>query len=171
MRDALQRLALEGLVNVIQRRGVQISEVDLETQLQLLEIRRPIQRFSAEQAAKRATDRDRHTLRQFATQLDTSKAQPIPSRAEALSHIRTAHDLIVAASHNPFVVKTLRIVQGLSRRFWIYLLKRSDYAPAAEAHAELLRTVADGNVEAAIAASDALIDYLEAFAKKTADWH
>ena len=170
VREALQRLALEGLVNIIPRRGVQISEVDLDTQLQLLAVRRPIQNFAAEHAAKVATEADRQTLQQFADQLSATQNQTIPSRVEALAHIRTAHQLIVDACHNPFVLKTLSIVQGLSRRFWIYHLKPADYAPAAEVHAQLLRTVAAGDVAGSIAASNALIDYLEAFAKGTAHW-
>ena len=42
VREALQRLSLEGLVNIIQRRGVQITEVDAAVQLQLLKVRRVI---------------------------------------------------------------------------------------------------------------------------------
>lgn len=170
VREALQRLAIEGLVTIKQRRGIQITDVDADTQFRLLEIRRPIQNFTAEYAARRATEEDRRQLNSFADELDAALVGGPATRAQALAMVRRAHDLVVSASHNEFVVKTLRIVQGLSRRFWIYHMKREDFIPAAKLHARLLREVAKGDVDGAIAASNALIDYLEGFARQTIRW-
>ena len=56
----------------------------------------------------------------------------------------------------------MRVVQGLSRRFWIFHMKREDFNIAAELHARLLLDLANGEAVAAVAASNALVDYLEA---------
>src|SRR5687768_16722558 len=40
IREALQRLALDGLVTILPRRGILVSEINLRTQLRLLEVRR-----------------------------------------------------------------------------------------------------------------------------------
>ena len=170
VREALQRLSLEGLVNIIQRRGVQIAEVDAAIQLQLLEVRRVIQNLASVTAAQRATDNDRQAMLTFARELEVSIEEGIPSRAHALLNVSTAFDLVMKASHNPYVDKTLGIVRGVSRRFWIYHLRRNDYAQGAQYYARLLRAVAGGDADDATAASNALIDYLETFARETVDW-
>ena len=40
IREALQRLAREGLVQILPRRGVIVSEINVKTQMRLLETRR-----------------------------------------------------------------------------------------------------------------------------------
>lgn len=171
VREALQRLSLEGLVNIIQRRGVQISEVDATVQLQLLEVRRVIQNLAAVTAAQRATDDDRQVMLAFAEELEVSMGEAIPSRAQALLNVSTAFDLVMNASHNPYVDKALGLVRGVSRRFWIFHLRRNDYAQGAEHYALMLRAVAGGDADEATSASNALIGYLEDYAKGTVDWN
>lgn len=170
VREALQRLEFEGLVAIKQRRGIQITEVEPDVQLRLLEIRRPLQNFAAEYAAIRATEEDRQTMRTFGEELLEASKAPPASRPQALSAVRTAHDLVVEACHNEFSKKTMRVVQGLSRRFWIFHMKKEDFNIAAELHARLLLDVANGDTTAAIAASNALVDYLEEFARQTKEW-
>tara|TARA_Y100000385_G_C12724014_1_gene479898 strand:- start:301 stop:537 length:237 start_codon:yes stop_codon:yes gene_type:complete len=77
---------------------------------------------------------------------------------------------VVNACQNEFAQKTMRVVQGLSRRFWIFHMKREDFNIAAELHARLLLDLANGEAVAAVAASNALVDYLEAFARESKDW-
>ena len=54
IREALQRLSRDGLVNILARRGVLVSEIDLRAQLRLLEVRRELERLMARSAAERA---------------------------------------------------------------------------------------------------------------------
>jgi DNA-binding GntR family transcriptional regulator len=170
VREALQRLVAEGLVSFVPQRGVLITDVDVDVQLRLLEVRRPIQNFAVECGAERASAENRKELTQFADELDAIKAAGGANRVQILALVRKAHDLIVNVSKNEFIPKTLRVVQGLSRRFWMYYVKPEDFPPAAEIHSRLLRAVADGDAEKAVTASNALIDYLEAFARKTVRW-
>ena len=64
IREALQRLARERLVRILPRRGVIVSEIDVKSQLRLLEVRREIERLMARAAARRASADERG---QFAT--------------------------------------------------------------------------------------------------------
>ena len=169
-REALQRLAFEGLVIVRQRRGIQITEADPDAQLRLLEIRRPLQNFAAEYAATRATKADRKRMIDFAEELERTRAEMPGSRAEVLAAVRQAHELVVGACHNEFALRTMRIVQGLSRRFWIFHMRKEDFFPAADLHARLLREVAGGDAGRAVAASNALVDHLEDFAHAQKRW-
>jgi len=170
VREALQRLEIEGLVTIRERKGIQIAEVDVDTQLHLLEIRRPLQDFCAECGALRATEENRAAMRGFAGTLRAMATRPPETRTEILSAVRTAHDLVIGACHNEFASKTMRIVQGLSRRFWLFHLTRDGVAPALTLHATLLDCVAEGDAEAAVAASGALAAHLEDYARRCRSW-
>src|ERR1700761_7238151 len=59
IREALQRLARDGLVVIMPRRGILVSEINLRLQLRLLEVRRELERLMASLAAERATAEER----------------------------------------------------------------------------------------------------------------
>ena len=59
VREALQRLAREGLVRIMPRRGLLVTEVNIEKQLRMLDARREIERFLARHAAERRIDDER----------------------------------------------------------------------------------------------------------------
>ena len=170
VREALQRLQTEGLVEIKQRRGIQITAIDADIQLQLLEVRRPLQNFIAEYAAQNSNEQDRSKIRALATELKSFSKNGVPTKAQALSAIRNAHDAIVSACHNVFATKTMRIVQSVSRRFWVYHIKPDDFKEAAKLHSNLLNKIAEGDTEASVQASQALMDYLEEFARNTKSW-
>src|SRR5262249_43924072 len=62
IREALWRLARERLVTIIPHRGIIVSEINIKTQLRLLELRREIERLVAVQAARRASEAERKQL-------------------------------------------------------------------------------------------------------------
>src|SRR6202046_1952869 len=51
IREALQRLARDGLVVILPRRGILVSQINLKTQMRLLEVRRELERLMAKGAA------------------------------------------------------------------------------------------------------------------------
>ena len=65
IREALQRLAREKLIVILPRRGIMVSEVNVGTQLRLLEVRRELERLIARSAARRATDAQRQRFREI----------------------------------------------------------------------------------------------------------
>ena len=66
IREALQRLARERLVVVLPRRGIMVSDINVSTQLRLLEARRELERLIARRAARRASDAERQRFREIA---------------------------------------------------------------------------------------------------------
>ncbi|WP_244551403.1 GntR family transcriptional regulator [Bradyrhizobium sp. Rc2d] len=168
VREALQILARDGLVEIVARRGVLVSEIDLKTQLRLLEVRREIERLAARLAAVRAAPRERELFRGVATDmLDAS------TRADDLGFMRLDRQfnlLVLQAARNDFIVRTMSLIAGQSRRFWYHHYKEvADLPLAAKLHADVAAAIADGDVAAAGAASDRLMDYIEEFARKTID--
>src|SRR5271165_5416732 len=58
VREALQQLSREGLVAILPRRGVIVSEVNFRSQLELLRVRREVERLMARLAAERASKQE-----------------------------------------------------------------------------------------------------------------
>src|SRR3979490_2166991 len=73
IREALQRLARDGLVVIMPRRGIMVSEINLRLQLRLLEVRRELERLMASLAAERASPEER---REFAEGAAATLAPP-----------------------------------------------------------------------------------------------
>jgi DNA-binding GntR family transcriptional regulator len=166
IREALWRLARERLVTIIPHRGIIVSEIDIKLQLRLLELRRVVERLVAARAAKRASDPQRRRLGEIA---DGMEAAALANDDTAFMRLdREFNELTVAAARNEFASSAMSLVQGLSRRFWyLHYKEAADMPLAARLHAEVARAIARGDGEAAGRASDALVDYIEDFARAT----
>jgi len=166
IREALQRLAREKLVTVLPRRGIMVSEVNVRTQLRLLEMRREIERFIARTAARRATPEERARLLEIAAGMDAAAAAG--DRIAFMRRDGELNALSMAAARNEFAEAAMAAMAGLSRRFWfIHQRQVADLGPTAGLHAEVARAIAAGDEAAAAAAADRLMDYVEAFTRTT----
>lgn len=166
IREALQRLSRDGLVNILPRRGVLVSDIDLSAQLRLLEVRRELERLMARGAAKRATADER---KEFA---DIARGMRVAAdKEDDLAFMRLDQQfnmLIAASSRNEFAMRAMGVMHGLSRRFWYQHYKEAADLPlAARLHAEVAEAVAAQDIKQAGAASDALMNYIESFARST----
>ena len=83
---------------------------------------------------------------------------------------RALNLLVIESARNEFAAAATALMHGLSRRFWfIHWRESADLPEAARLHAALARAVAEGQPEPAAAASDRLLDYIEAFTRATLD--
>ena len=168
IREALQRLARDGLVVIMPRRGIMVSEINLRLQLRLLEVRRELERLMASLAAERASSDERH---EFADVAEAMLAAA--TKADDLTFMRLDQRfniLIATAARNEFARRSMGLMNALSRRFWYqHYQEVADLPLAAKLHAAVAQAVAQKKVKAAATASDRLIDYIEDFARKTLD--
>jgi len=166
IREALQRLARERLVRIMPRRGIVVAGVDVREQLRLLEVRREVERLMARTAARRADPAQRGRLRAVADAMDRAAADGDETAFLRLD--RELNLLVVEATRNEFAAAAMALMHGLSRRFWfIHWRQSADLPEATRAHAALARAIAEGQEEPAAAASDRLLDYIEAFTRAT----
>lgn len=166
--EALQRLAREGLVTVLPRRGIVVTEISVSDQLRLLELRREISRFIARMGARRASLEERTRLRCVAQ--DFQKAADDADAAALMRADKEFHDLFATCAHNRFACTAIDSMDALSRRFWYaHNVVSGDFPQSAKLHANIALAIAEGNEVAAVTASDALTDYLENFARGTLD--
>jgi DNA-binding GntR family transcriptional regulator len=166
IREALWRLARERLVTIIPHRGIIVSEINIKLQLRLLELRREVERLVAARAAKRASEAERCRLEEIAAGMEAAATATDDLAFMRLD--REFNELTVAAARNEFATSAMSLVQGLSRRFWyLHYREAADMPLAARLHADVARAIARGDSEEAGRASDALLDYIENFARAT----
>jgi DNA-binding GntR family transcriptional regulator len=168
IREALQRLARDGLVVIMPRRGIMVSEINLRLQLRLLEVRRELERLMASLAAERATPEER---REFAELAEAMLAAAAKADDIAFMRLDQRFNILIAtASRNEFARRSMGLMNALSRRFWYQHYQQvADLPLAAKLHAAVADAVAQKKAKAAATASDRLIDYIEDFARKTLD--
>ncbi|MGE0734089.1 MAG: GntR family transcriptional regulator [Alphaproteobacteria bacterium] len=168
IREALQRLAREKLIVILPRRGIMVSEVNVGTQLRLLEVRRELERLIARSAARRATETQRQRFREIGEGMERAA-----SGNDDVTFMRLDREfnlLMVDAAQNEFAAGAMVLVHGLSRRFWYIHYKRvADMPRSAHLHADIARGIAAEDEAAAAAAVDRHMDYVEQFTRATVD--
>lgn len=169
VREALQRLAREGLITVLPRRGILVSEFNVKSQLRMLEVRREIERLLARSAATRASGEER---RRFAALAGSMREAA--QRGDDYTFMRLDREfnaLIAGCARNEFAAKVIALMAGLSRRFWFMHHRQCDDLPvAAQRHAAVADAIAAGDAEAAARASDLLLDYIDTITRAAVDW-
>ena len=166
IREALQRLALEGLITVLPRKGILVSDLNPRNQLLVLEVRREIERLLSRAGAERANQQQRDRFTEIAQGMDRAA-----KRKDDIAFMRLDRELnrlIIEAAHNDYAARSMKLLQGLSRRFWyMHYRDAADLPLCARLHANQARAIAQGNGEAAARATDKLMDYVENFTRAT----
>ena len=166
IREALQQLAREGLITILPRKGILVSDINPRSQLLVLEVRREIERLLSRAGAERATKEQRKQLRDIAQGMD--RAAKTNDDISFMRLDRELNQLMIDASHNVYAARSMKQLQGLSRRFWyMHYREAADLPLCARLHANQAHAIAQGNGEAAARASDKLMDYVENFTRAT----
>ena len=87
-----------------------------------------------------------------------------------LAHDRKFNRLLLESARNEYATSAMKLMQGLSRRFWYAHYKESANLPeAARLHARIASAIAMGKEKLAREALDRLIDNVEAFTRAALD--
>jgi DNA-binding GntR family transcriptional regulator len=166
IREALQRLALEGLVTILPRKGILVSEINPKSQLLVLEVRRELERLLARASAERATRDQKEEFLAIASGME--KAAKSNDDIAFMRLDRELNLLTIEATCNDYAARSMKLLQGLSRRFWyMHYRMAADLPLCARLHANQARAIGRGNGKQAAEATDALMDYVESFTRAT----
>lgn len=161
--QAVSRLAADTLLKVTPRHGIQITPIDLTRERVLLDLRRDVERFVIRLATQRSGASQRNQLLHIKRQLVEHGAGMKIDQFNVVD--RRIDQLLLAAANEPFVESTLRPLHTIFRRIgWIYHMQtgnNADLKGTIEGHIAVIEAVAGGNVSAAIAASDGLMDFVD----------
>ncbi|WP_211217848.1 GntR family transcriptional regulator [Fodinicurvata sediminis] len=168
IREALQRLSREGLIVILPRRGILVSEINVTRQLKLLEVRRELERLMASCSARRASTSEKQEFQKLAEGMKKTAEEDDDITFMRLD-LRLNH-LLCEASRNEYITNAIGLIQSLSRRFWYSHYKEVlDLPLCARLHASLALAISEGKQEEAIQASDDLMDYIEDFTRASLD--
>src|SRR5205823_8449927 len=135
-------------------------------QLLLLEVRCELERLLSRAGAERATDEQRKKLEEVADGMD--RAARTNDDIAFMRLDRALNQLMIEAAHNDYAARSMKLLQGLSRRFWyMHYRLAADLPLCARLHAGQARSIARGDAKLAAEASDRLMDYVESFTRAT----
>jgi len=157
VREAIQRLSLGGLLQVLPRKGLMVTPLRRSDLGQIIEARRVLERLMVVKAAERAAPGQRQALKSLASHIEAAE-----NDLEAFFRLdQQLNQLLEQACNNRFLVQALSSMHSQCRRLWFFYREDLDLARAAQLHGGLARAVADGDVTGAIRALDEIIAVLE----------
>lgn len=161
--QAVSRLAADTLVIVTPRHGIQIAPIDLTRERVLLGLRRDVERFVIRLATERSGASQRNQMLHIKRQLIEHGAD---MSIDQFNRVDQRIDrLFLAAANEPFIESTLRPLHTIFRRIgWVYHMKtpnNTNLQGTIDGHIAVIDAVINGQAQAAIAASDALMDFVE----------
>ncbi|MES2039603.1 MAG: GntR family transcriptional regulator [Pseudomonadota bacterium] len=168
VREALQRLAQEWLIKVLPRRGMIVSEVDLQCQMRLIEARRAMEGSLIRIATRKASKTERAHFRTLAEGFRQAADKADEFMLSATDS--AFNQLVFEVAGNEFLVSALQRMHALSRRFWKIQSQFEDILHVtAMTHADLADAIASGDAEDAIIATEKLLDNIEAYTRAALD--
>jgi DNA-binding GntR family transcriptional regulator len=129
LREAVKRLALEGLVEVRPRSGTFVTDVHAEDIVHIAELRAELEAQAARLAARRIDD----SGRERAAVLD-AELEAIEGSTDLDAYMRLderVHRFVWEAAANPYLLDALERLWALSMRIWHLVLDRVETLPAA----------------------------------------
>jgi DNA-binding GntR family transcriptional regulator len=165
VREALQELAAEGLVELIPHRGARVRVISVEDAVQITECRAALEGLCARRAATRATAEDRATLRELGNAMREAVVQGELETYSALN--RRLHELVARMSGQEVAESLLDRLNAQMVRYQFRLASRPGRpAQSLPQHLSIIDAVVSGDPAAAEAAArshlDSVIDQLRA---------
>lgn len=164
VREAIQRLAWEGLIDVRPRAGLAIAPLNAGDWLKVIDARRGVEQVLARSAARFATH---VTAVKFHDAALTMRRAVVAGNVIAFLEADKALDEAMAdAADNPFAARVAAPLQTQSRRFWFRYQADTGLSAAAERHMSLIKAILEGDADAAAAEADRLMGLLRAHAEE-----
>jgi DNA-binding GntR family transcriptional regulator len=166
IREAIQRLAWEGLVEIRPRAGLAVAPLHSGDWAKVIDARRGAELVLARSAARFVTREAVDLFRDAA--LAMQKAVITGNVMAFLEADKSLDTAITRAADNPFAARVAAPLQTHSRRFWFRYQSDTGLADAAERHLGIIRAVTEGDADGAEAATAQLMDLLRANADAVA---
>jgi DNA-binding GntR family transcriptional regulator len=146
VREAIRRLALEGLVVVYPRRGTFAAAINITSLTDLTDVRTVLEAHAAERAARLRDDDDGVAAERLIDELRAAES----SQRSLIELDARVHRFVYRCSRNPYLEQDLDRYLNMSLRIWHLTWDR---LPPLEArvreHCELLEAIRDGDAERA----------------------
>jgi DNA-binding GntR family transcriptional regulator len=160
--QALDRLMLDGMVEVLPRKGVIVKPVSLDDVLNLVEVRMIHEPICARLAAERGSADELARIMEFVEESEELVASH--DLKKLMVHDRAFHQAISRAARNPLLGEVISRVHDRILRFWfIALSDREQVRRVDNEHAAIGHAIAARDSDLAEATSR---DHIESFRKR-----
>ena len=148
IREALRKLELEGLVNMVPRTGAEVADITEKSLRDVLEVRKALEELSVQLACEKITEEEIEELKRVAERFkDTLDDQDVTKIAEADVAF---HDVIYTATDNQKLILLLNNLREQMYRYRVeYLKKEEAYPQLIAEHEELIDNISKRNKEEA----------------------
>lgn len=164
IREALLRLAQDGLLIWLPRRGMVVRDINFSAQMKVFEVRRALQVVLVSTAARRRTRAEAEQMSDLVTQFRNLLAGA--THEEIMRLDRKFIRMLLEMSRNPFLAQIIPLY-SLSSRFWhayqeLYI-NRYRYGTLTNFHIAIAEAVAAGDESLARAHVESFMNYVEEF--------
>lgn len=148
IREALRKLELEGLVNMVPRKGAEVADITEKSLRDVLEVRKALEELSVQLACEKITEEEIEELKRVAERFkDTLNDQDVTKIAEVDVAF---HDVIYTATDNQKLILLLNNLREQMYRYRVeYLKKEEAYPQLIAEHEELIDNISKRNKEEA----------------------
>ena len=162
--QAIDRLMLEDMVEVIPRKGVIVKPVSLEDVMQIIEVRLINEPYAVRLAAERADDVEISVMTDILARARNWTA--VRNVKEMMLLDRDFHLALARAARNAVLADILRKLDERSLRFWFISLTAPNHHEAVQhQHDSILKAVRERDADAAEAATRG---HIESFRRNVA---
>jgi len=140
VREAIRKLELEGLVEMLPRKGAHVADLSVKDIMDVLEVRATLDGLATKLSASRITDEEikelRHLLDQFINYVEKDNLQG------SIKKDVEFHDVIYRSSRNDKLIQISNNLREQVQRFRVIYLK--DYSSSRELireHTEILNAI------------------------------
>lgn len=144
VREAIQQLAREGLVDVLPKRGTLVVRLSAKDARHSFELREAIETSAARLAAERRTPEQLDAMRRALTE-----KRDVSDRDGKYERGARFHDLVVAAADNPFLQEAFNLAAGRIELVSRQAVVRSRKLPNGARHEDILAAIERGQGDAA----------------------
>ncbi|WIF96003.1 GntR family transcriptional regulator [Caminicella sporogenes] len=148
IREAIRKLELEGLVEMIPRKGAYVADLSIKDVLDVLEVRMFLEGLAAYLAAERMSEEEIEELKSILEKFENSIESK--DREEMIKLDKQFHDKIIEGSKNS---KLMQIVQGLHEQFQrfrvIYFNEYSEHEQLLKYHQAIVEAISKRDCEKA----------------------
>lgn len=158
VREAIQKLSWQGLINVRPRVGLQIAQIGADDHANVMQVRRELEPIAASLAALHASDLQRSRLSECARLMTACAVSG--DLAGFFAADKAFDEILEDSCPNSFITVALGPVQTHSRRLWYSTATPERMDRSIALHVAVIRAIQQGNAEEARTAMISLIDYL-----------
>lgn len=165
VREAIQRLAWHGLVEIVPGRSLRIADIDVREQLLIIELRREIELLLVRRAVRFATPAEHGELSLLSARIGEAVAAEDLARFYQLDYDFKL--LLLRCARHRFAAEAVRPLWSVSRRFARLYSSAVNVAEFGAMLQRLSQAIVGADEAAATQATIERMDYLDRFARST----